>query len=151
MNTRLRLLLGACLILAAVFWSDLEKIIPTIPDDNRPNININKPDSLDVLNWEDVAGAIDSPEDRVRLCVFNKIFAERVLDYDADAQQINDIYVLAAKNTFGNTLKGKYEELGSAIQGAMLSVLGTENHDVIEPEKIELSKKFMAFAWYLNN
>ena len=104
-----------------------------------------------MLNWEDVAGAIDSPEDRVRLCVFNKIFAERVLDYDADAQQINDIYVLAAKNTFGNTLKGKYEELGSAIQGAMLSVLGTENHDVIEPEKIELSKKFMAFAWYLNN
>ena len=107
MSTRLRLLLGACLILAAVFWSDLEKIITTIPDGNRPNININKPDSLDVLNWEDVAGAIDSPEDRVRLCVFNKIFAERVLDYDADAQQINDIYVLAAKNTFGNTLKGK--------------------------------------------
>ena len=151
MNTRIRLLLGVCLIVAAVFWNDLEKIIPTVPDENIPSITIEEPSPSDVAIWGDVAESIDNPEDKLRLCVFNKIFAERILGYDASAQQVNDIYVLAAKNVFGDTLRGKYEYLGIAIRNAMLSVLGEENHDVIESEKVELSKKFMAFAWSLNN
>ena len=73
------------------------------------------------------------------------------MDYEAKAQQVNDIYVFAAKDLFGETLKGKYQELGPAVREAMVSVLGEENHDIVEPEKFDLSKKFMAFAWCLNN
>ena len=151
MNTRLRLLLGACLIVGALFWDDLKHIIPTLPDDNNPKIIIEQPNDSMIGEWAGVAESITNPEDKVRLCVFNKIFAERVMDYEAKAQQVNDIYVFAAKDLFGETLKGKYQELGPAVREAMVSVLGEENHDIVEPEKFDLSKKFMAFAWCLNN
>ena len=151
MNTRLRLLLGACLIVGALFWDDIKHIIPTLPDDNNPKIIIEQPNDSMIGEWAGVAESITNPEDKVRLCVFNKIFAERVMDYEAKAQQVNDIYVFAAKDLFGETLKGKYQELGPAVREAMVSVLGEENHDIVEPEKFDLSKKFMAFAWCLNN
>ena len=83
--------------------------------------------------------------------MFNKVFADRVTSYEATAQQINDIYVEAAKNVFGDTIKGKYEQLSPAAQEAMKSVLGTEDHKATQKEKDDLSKKFMSFAWYLNN
>ena len=151
MNTKFRLLLGVCLIACAIFWNDLGKIIPTIPDNNVPTIDIKKPNSVSIEEWQAVAESITDPEDKVRLCVFNKVFAERILGYDATAQQVNDIYVLAASYIFGDTLRGKYDDLGIAIRDAMISVLGEENHEIIETEKLELSKRFMAFAWCLNN
>ena len=67
------------------------------------------------------------------------------------AQEVNDIYVFAAKEAFKDSLKGKYENLSKATKDAMVSILGEENHNVIETEKIDLSKTFMGFAWSLNN
>jgi len=64
---------------------------------------------------------------------------------------VNDVYVLAAKKVFGDSIKGKYDMLGPATKKAMILILGEENHSVIESEKQELSKLFMAFAWNLNN
>jgi len=150
MSNRIRLLGGVCLILIAFFWNDLGSIIPTIPDENN-EIIIDKPDMEDVANWASVSDSITDPMDKLKLCVFNKIFADRVAGYDATAQQINDIYVDAAKNIFGDSIKGKYEQLSPATQEAMKSVLGNEDHKATQKEKDELSKKFMSFAWYLNN
>lgn len=150
MSNRLRLLIGFCMILVAFFWSDLGNIIPTIPNDDK-KITIEKPENNMIEEWDSVSDSITDPMDKLRLCIFNKTFAERVKNYNASAQQINDIYVEAAKNLFGETLKGKYQELSSATQIAMVSVLGNENHDTTTKEKIDLSEKFMAFAWCLNN
>jgi len=150
MSERLRLLAGACLILVALFWNNLGDIIPTIPEEND-KIIIEEPESSMIEEWNNVTDSITNSSDVLRLCVFNKIFAERVKDYDASAQQINDVYVEAAKNCFGETLKGKYELLGPATEGAMASVLGNEDHKTTNFEKSALSKKFMAFAWNLNN
>ena len=150
MSNRLRLLIGFCMISVAFFWNDLGNIIPTIPDEDN-KIIIEEPDMAMVEEWDDVSNSITDPTDVLGLCVFNKVFAERVKDYDASAQQINDIYVEAAKNRFGETLKGKYELLGPATEGAMVSVLGEEDHKTTDFERLTLNKKFMAFAWNLNN
>ena len=150
MSNRLRLLIGFCMISVAFFWNDLGNIIPTIPDEDN-KIIIEEPDMAMVEEWDDVSNSITDPTDTLGLCVFNKVFAERVKDYDAFAQQINDIYVEAAKNRFGETLKGKYELLGPATEEAMASVLGEEDHKTTDFERLTLSKKFMAFAWNLNN
>tara|TARA_B100000287_G_C20565376_1_gene754270 strand:- start:568 stop:1026 length:459 start_codon:yes stop_codon:yes gene_type:complete len=150
MSERLRLLAGACLILIALFWNNLGDIIPTIPDEDE-KIVIEKPDSDMIEEWNDVSDSITNSSDVLRLCIFNKVFADRVKNYEASAQQINDVYVEAAKNCFGETLKGKYNLLGPATEGAMASVLGQEDHKTTDFERSTLSKKFMAFAWNLNN
>ena len=145
-----RLLIGVVLVLVGVFWEDIKNSIPEIPD-NKPIITIDTPENSLVDQWTETCKSIKDPKDRVRLCVFNKTFADRVVGYDADAQQINDVYVLAAKEAFGDSIKGKYEKLGPATQGSMVSILGEENHTVVESEKQNLNKVFLAFAWCLNN
>ena len=149
MKTRLSLLLAILLILCGVFWESIKDIVPTIP--NTPQVVIEKPEESIINQWFEVSKSIDDENDRLFLCLFNKEFAERVLNYDVSAQDVNDVYVFAAKEVFGDSLKGKYEELSKATKDAMVSILGEENHEVIETEKIDLSKTFMGFAWSLNN
>ena len=141
-----RLLIGIVLVLVGVFWDNA----PDAPD-NRLQIVTEKPEKVLIDQWSETAKSITDPIDRIKLCIFNKIFADRVVKYEADAQQVNDIYTLAAKEVFGDSLKGKYDMLGPATKKAMILILGEENHSIIESEKQELSKLFMAFAWNLNN
>ena len=145
-----RLLIGVVLVLVGVFWEDIKNSIPEIPD-NKPIITIDTPENSLVDQWTETCKSIKDPKDRVRLCVFNKVFADRVVGYNADAQQINDLYVLAAKEVFGDSIKGKYDKLGPAAQESMVSILGEENHIITESEKQNLNKAFLAFAWCLNN
>jgi hypothetical protein len=149
MKTRLSLVLAILLILCGVFWESIKDIVPTIP--NTPQVVIEKPEESIINQWFEVSKSIDDENDRLFLCLFNKEFAERVLNYDVSVQDVNDVYVFAAKEVFGDSLKGKYEELSKATKDAMVSILGEENHEVIETEKIDLSKTFMGFAWSLNN
>tara|TARA_Y100000401_G_scaffold62550_1_gene49693 strand:+ start:377 stop:826 length:450 start_codon:yes stop_codon:yes gene_type:complete len=149
MKTRLSLVLAILLIVCGVFWESIKDIVPTIP--NTPQVVIEKPEESIINQWFEVSKSIDDENDRLFLCLFNKEFAERVLNYDVSAQDVNDVYVFAAKEVFGDSLKGKYEELSKATKDAMVSILGEENHEVIETEKIDLSKTFMGFAWSLNN
>ena len=145
-----RLLIGVVLVLVGVFWEDIKNSIPEIPD-NKPIITIDTPENSLVDQWTETCKSIKDPKDRVRLCVFNKVFADRVVGYNADALQINDLYVLAAKEVFGDSIKGKYDKLGPAAQESMVSILGEENHIITESEKQNLNKAFLAFAWCLNN
>ena len=141
-----RLLIGIVLVLVGVLWGNT----PDAPDD-KPQIIIEKPDKVLADKWSETSRSITDPSDRIQLCVFNKTFADRVVKYEANSQQVNDVYVLAAKEVFGDSLKGKYEMLSADTKKAMISILGEENHNVVESEKRELSKVFMAFAWNLNN
>lgn len=145
-----RLLIGIVLVFIGVFWTDIKNSIPEIPD-NKPIIAIDTPEDSLVDQWAETCKSIKDPKDRVRLCVFNKVFADRVVGYDTDAQQINDVYVFAAKEVFGDSIKGKYDKLGPVTQESMASILGKENHIVTESEKQNLNKAFLAFAWCLNN
>jgi len=91
-------------------------------------------------------------EDRLKLCIFNKIFAERVVGYfDIKAQQTNDLYVQAATNYFGTTLRGKYDGYASGLTDLFKGVMGTQAHTLSDEEKSELSETFTGFAWCLNN
>tara|TARA_Y100000310_G_scaffold342927_1_gene448277 strand:- start:1479 stop:1919 length:441 start_codon:yes stop_codon:yes gene_type:complete len=146
MSNKIRLLIGLVLVLIGVFGNSID-----ITPDVKSPIDISKPTESLVNQWLETSDSITDSKDRLRLCVFNKTFAERVVEYEAEAQQVNDVYVLAAKEVFGDTLRGKYDKLTPAIQSAMGDILGDENHDIIEPERGDLNKTFMAFAWCLNN
>ena len=86
------------------------------------------------------------------MCIFNKIFAERVVGYlDIKAQQTNDLYVQAATNYFGTTLRGKYDGYANGLTGLFKEVIGTQAHTLSDEEKSELGETFIGFAWCLNN
>jgi len=150
MKNNVSLVLACLLILAGIFWGAIKEVLPEIPD-NVPAVVIQKPEESLVNQWSAVSDSITDKNDKLVLCLFNKEFAERVLGYDATAQQVNDVYVFSAKEVFGDSLKGKYEDLSSATKDAMIAILGNENHDIAEAEKVDLSETFMGFAWCLNN
>tara|TARA_R110001592_G_scaffold49100_3_gene153527 strand:+ start:111 stop:563 length:453 start_codon:yes stop_codon:yes gene_type:complete len=150
MNKNISLVLGCLLILAGFFWGTIKNVIPKMPD-SVPAIVIQKPKESLINQWSPVSQSINDNNDKLVLCLFNKEFAGRILGYDATAQEVNDVYVFSAKEVFGDSLKGKYEDLSSSTKNAMVGILGKENHDIAETEKIDLSETFMGFAWCLNN
>lgn len=147
-----RTIIGIVVILVGLFWAQIQEGIPDIvPDDVTPVvINIDEPTEEIKNKVSSIADLVTDEKDRFNLCVFNKIFAERVKSYEADAQQINDVYTEAAKLFFGETLKGKYVGYGEGIQKLMSDIVGNENHVLTQDEKNQLSAVFYGLAWHLN-
>ena len=94
-------------------------------------------------------GMVSDPSDRAKLAIFNYDFAQRVLSYEADSQQVNDIYTLAGKTFFKNTLVDKYTGLSEEIVALLIECMGEENHVLTQEEKNKLHEYFMGVAWVL--
>ena len=97
-----------------------------------------------------IAALVTDKEDRMDLAVFNMIFAKRVLNYEAEAQDVQDIYVEAAKILFDKSLKGKYNGYGESIQDLLKDSMGDENHTLSQSEKDSLSEDFNGLAYVLS-
>jgi len=97
-----------------------------------------------------ISQIVKNKTDRVQLAVFNKQFAERVVNYNTDLQQLNDLYTLAGEYYFENKLKGKYEDLANKISNLIASVTTDDNHILLEEEKKKLSEIFMGLTWLLS-
>ncbi len=121
------------------------------PDPQPPAkiLNIDKP-TEDVLNRVSLfSDIITDPSDRAKLAIFNYEFANRVLAYDATSQQTNDVYTLAGKKFFKDSLVDKYDGLAENIVDLLEEILGQENHTIDTKEKEQLHKYFLAVAWTL--
>ena len=145
-----RAILGIIVILVGLFLPVIQERIPDLtptpkPDDNP--LGLVKPDEETLEKVSSIAGLVTDTKDRLNLCVFNKVFAERVKDYSADVQQINDVYTEAGKTFFGETLRGKYEGYGASLLALMQDSLGSENHTPTQSEKDKLSEDFGGLAW----
>ena len=147
-----RTIIGLAVIVVGLFWVQIQERIPDIVPINNPavTITINEPSQEIKDKVSSIASLVTDEKDRLNLCIFNKVFAERVKGYDADAQQINDVYTEAAKTFFGETLRGKYEGYGSGVTKLMSDIVGDENHTLTQQEKDKLSKVFNGLAWCLN-
>lgn len=137
----LRTLLGVALIVFAL-----------LPKNKTPEpvlLNIEKPtqEVIDVVL--PMSKIVTDPTDRAKLAIFNQEFANRVNGYNADTQQINDVYVLAGGNFFKDSLVNKYDELDKHIVSLIQHCASGDNHRLTEEEKQRLSTYFMGFAWSL--
>ena len=147
---RFSAVLGLLIIILGLCWNDIRERIPDVVP-TVPKIDIVEPDKDSLSNVSHIAVNITDRNDRLKLSIFNKVFADRLLSYPADAQQINDVYTLAAKNVFGSSLNGKYASLGGDLTDLMESIMGDENHTLGAEEKEILHRHFMALAWCLAN
>ena len=93
MTDKTRALLGVGLIIIGLFYNKISDfiVIPE-PEPDVTIIEIDKP-SQDIINvTKPVADLVINKEDRLKLCIFNKIFAERVVGYlDIKAQHPDQI------------------------------------------------------------
>lgn len=151
MNNRTRVIVGLSLVTIGLFWNNIVKIIPKI--DNKPTVNvvnIDKPSQEIIDKTSPVASLVTEKNDKINLCLFNDVFSKRVTGYNTDAQKVNDVYVEAGKNFFGDSLKGKYQGFSSGLDKLFVDVLGTENHTVTESEKLSLAETFKGLAYCLS-
>jgi hypothetical protein len=112
-------------------------------------LNIEKPDDSILNIVQPINNIIFDQSDKIKNAIFNQEFSVRVLKYNTDNQKINDLYVLAAKNFFKDTMNNKYDDLDVSLQHIFESVISSENHELTEEDKIKLSKTFSGLAWVL--
>ena len=143
-------IIGLALLAVGLFWPQIQERIPDFTIPTKPTLEIVEPSQEIKEKVSSIAELVTDKEDRVNLAVFNMIFAERVLDYDAEAQDVQDIYVLAAKILFDKSLVGKYDGYGDAIRGLLEDNMGTENHVLSQSEKESLSADFEGLAYVLS-
>lgn len=147
----IRTIVGILVLLTGLFWPQIEKTLIKLVVSKPDIIKVDKPSEEVVNKISSTADVVTDSKDRMYLAVFNYVFSDRVSRYEASSQQINDVYVKAAKNRFGASMKGKYSGLSDGIEGMFKSILGDENHSVSKEEKEALKTHFSALAWKLNN
>ena len=112
-------------------------------------INVDKPTQAIIDIVTPISSMITDPTDRAKLAIFNQTFANRIKIYNADLQQVNDIYVLAASCFFENTLVNKYDNLDTKIISLIENVTGPDNKTLTAEDKEKISSNFMGLAWTL--
>lgn len=115
------------------------------------NLDIPKPSDVYLDRLSPISDIVTEEQDKVNLCVFNKLFGDRVVNYKISQQELNDLYVLSAKNFFGDSIKNKYEDLDRFLVDAIMEITGDDIHQLTEEEKESLQKTFYTIAWKLNN
>ncbi len=122
-------------------------IIPLVP---TPNIlNIEKPSEPILSISNNISDLVIDQDDREKLAIFNYEFSKRILAYNTDCQQVNDVYVIAGKLFFRSTLADKYDGLAESITNILDSVVGDDNHQLSKSERKALHKYFEGVSWAL--
>ena len=150
-SSTIRTVLGLLIVLVGLFLPQIQERIPDlIPDTPSPSIVIEEPTQEIKDKTLKVSEKVTDTKDRLDLCVFNKVFSERVLGYDADVQQVNDIYTESGKILFKDSLKGKYDGYGAGVVSLISEITGNENHQLTQEEKQQISEVFSGLAWNLS-
>lgn len=89
-----------------------------------------------------VSDIVTEPRDRLELCIFNKVFADRVINYNANQQDINDIYSGAAKIIFDDRLNDKYDGLAEFLTNLLHETTGEDVHMLSNGEKQTIQSLF---------
>jgi len=130
------------LIIAVALWPTSSKVDVVLLDIEKPTTDI-------VELVSPISNLITDPTDRAKLAIFNQTFANRVKSYDADTQQVNDVYVLAGQTFFKDSLVDKYRDLDKMLVELMTKAMGADNHKLTTEEEQLLSSYFMGLAWSL--
>lgn len=126
---------------------DIINPVPTKIDEALEIIKVSKPSDNILSQVKPIADLVTDIDDKVKLALFNYEFSERVLKYETDVQQINDVYTMSAELFFEKAMNGKYSGLADKIKMLFVSILSDENHTVSTDEKQKLRDLFNGLSW----
>ncbi len=146
-------ILSVVLLIYGVFgtgWLDLLDVNFPKPEPAPAKIiNIETP-SEDVQKRVQIfSELVKDPDDKAKLAIFNYEFSQRITEYKATAQNVNDVYTIAGKTFFQQSLVDKYEGLNEEIVSLLTECMTDENHVLTQEEKNNLHEYFMGVAWVL--
>lgn len=142
-----RTIIGIFCIASALVLAYQSKM--SVVDNDLSVLNIEKPTAAVLEVVSPIAKIITDPTDRAKLAIFNQEFAKRVPSYDADVQQINDLYVHAAADFFQDTINDKYNGLDTKLVFLIQSITTDDNHKLTSEEKNKMSENFLGLSWSL--
>lgn len=146
-------ILSIVLLVYATFgtgWLDLLDIeFPSPTPPPAAILNIDLPSQVVKERVAIFSELVTDPSDRAKLAIFNYEFANRVLDYSATVQDLNDVYTLAGKTFFQNSLVNKYDGLSAEIVSLLSECVGEEEHSITAEEKVKTHEYFLGVAWSL--
>lgn len=146
--------IAVLLIMYGIFGNSLftptKPVVPApVPQPQISILNIDKPTDAVLSKVQKFSDLITDPTDRAKLAIFNHQFAKNVVAYEAHLQQVNDVYTLAGKNFFKDTVRGKYPTLSNMIIELIQDTTTDDNHVLTPSEKNQISENFMGVAWIL--
>ena len=145
MNNRFLFLVGAVIVFFSLFGASITEGVDSV------DIGLTKPSDELIDKFEGISSIVTDSQDRVKLAIFNKVFADRLSSYDTNQQQLNDVYVLAAKNYFKDSMKDKYQDLDNFLIKTIRDITGDQVHILSDDEKSDLNSAFTSIAWCLIN
>lgn len=145
-----RIWLGLIIVCLGLLWPNLSElnILPQEPS-VRTVLNMEKPE-LELIAELEAIDNVNDPLDRDRMSIFAYEFAKRAPGYNIESQTLLDMYGQAAKDSFGDSVKGKYDKnlLGS---DAIRAIIGNKESFLDKETTEELSKRFSGTAWVLGD
>ena len=124
--------------------------------------NFSPKDSFDyntILGLQDqktesigVKGDVTDQIDRENIAIIHNEMGKRLPSYSSvNTLQFEKFYVNSTKEFFGDSLVGKYRDLGEKMYKLILSTLGENEGQISTAEMDELSKKMRGLAWEILN
>lgn len=141
----------AIMLIGVALCSSINNVLQVIiPKPDVAILNIDKPSDRIIELTKSTSNLVTDPTDRAKLAIYSQEFSNRVIKYDVQLQQVNDILSIAAREFFQGSINDKYVGLDDGIINLITSACGgDENHKLTEQEKIEISERFLGLAWLL--
>lgn len=120
----------------------------------QPRLNYNV-----ILGLEDqkteptgVREEVTDQIDRENIAIIHNEMGKRLPNYsNVNTLQFEKFYVNSTKEFFGDSLVGKYRDLGEKMYKLILSTLGESEGQITQNEMSELSKRMRGLAWEILN
>ena len=141
-----RLILGLAIIGLAFFMHEKSPV--------NPNLDYNVILDLQDQSVEKIGlkEEVTNQTDRENIAVIHNEMGKRLGGYsNVNTMQFEKFYFGSAKEFFGNSLAGKYRDLGEKMYKVVLSTLGENEGQISEKEMSELAKKMRGLAWEILN
>jgi hypothetical protein len=148
----INLLFGLVIVLYGVFGKTISENLSIVNEIEVIDLYIDKPPEAILNDTNDISDIISEKEDRISFAVFNKVCSDRMQKWpNINQQDLNDVYVEAAKKYFGNSINNKYDGLAVFIKGKFQSVTGDDVHTLTKAELENISQILLGMSWNLVN
>lgn len=142
------------IILVGMFIRDMYKPAPDIPVENPyiKLLDLQRPSEAIIEKALPVSIAMQEGniEDKELVGIFHSEMSKRISNYkNITTIQFENYYMNSAKDVYGDKIKGKYKDLGSAIQKLVIHALGEDEGIVTDLEMNNLSSNMKGIAWNL--
>ena len=150
MNSAMFRIIGIVFIISGLFIDDIVKSLTFVNEVEIIQLGLSQPTDEISSSVSEISDIITDTEDRLAMAIFNKVCIDRINNWpEFNQQDFNDIYVGAAKNFFGDSMKDKYEGLDKFLIKVMIDITGDDIHNLSISERQELINKFNGIAWHL--